>query len=123
MVIVDASTLAVDYRISGTFDSLSFQSFVSSTDTTYSYTTSFGNAVTLTGTGFAVNGFNDLTSGTIKPNMVVAGPRCSIQPSVEEVAERTIKVLKDTVGRVFYIIAFGKDNAVRGFAYGQRLCF
>ena len=54
--------------------------------------------------------------GTIlKPNMVVAGKKCPVQPSVEEVAERTIKVLKDTVPVAVPGIAFlsgGQDNEV-----------
>lgn len=54
--------------------------------------------------------------GTIlKPNMVVAGKKCPIQPSVEEVAERTIKVLKDTVPVAVPGIAFlsgGQDNEI-----------
>lgn len=52
--------------------------------------------------------------GTIlKPNMVVAGKKCPNQPSVDEVAERTIKVLKDTVPSSVPGIAFlsgGQDN-------------
>ncbi len=54
--------------------------------------------------------------GTIlKPNMVIAGLRCADQPSVEEVAERTIKVLKDTVPAAVPGIAFlsgGQTNEV-----------
>ena len=54
--------------------------------------------------------------GTIlKPNMVVAGKKCPHQPSVEEVAQRTIKVLKDTVPAAVPGIAFlsgGQDNEV-----------
>lgn len=54
--------------------------------------------------------------GTIlKPNMVVAGKKCPNQPSVDEVAERTIKVLKDTVPSSVPGIAFlsgGQDNDV-----------
>ena len=52
--------------------------------------------------------------GTIlKPNMVVAGKKCPVQPSREEIAERTIKVLKDTVPSAVPGIAFlsgGQDN-------------
>ena len=52
--------------------------------------------------------------GTIlKPNMVVAGKRCPVQPTREEIAERTIKVLKDTVPAAVPGIAFlsgGQDN-------------
>jgi fructose-bisphosphate aldolase class I len=52
--------------------------------------------------------------GTIlKPNMVVAGKMCAEQPSREEIAERTIKVLKDTVPAAIPGIAFlsgGQDN-------------
>ena len=52
--------------------------------------------------------------GTIlKPNMVVAGKKCPTQPSSEEVATRTIKVLKDTVPSAVPGIAFlsgGQDN-------------
>lgn len=52
--------------------------------------------------------------GTIlKPNMVVAGKKCATQPSREEIAERTIKVLKDTVPAAVPGIAFlsgGQDN-------------
>jgi len=51
----------------------------------------------------------------LKPNMVVAGKKCPRQPSVEEVAERTIKVLKDTVPSSVPGIAFlsgGQDNEV-----------
>ena len=54
--------------------------------------------------------------GTIlKPNMVVAGKRCDTQPSVEEVAERTVQVLKDCVPSAVPGIAFlsgGQDNVV-----------
>ena len=51
----------------------------------------------------------------LKPNMVVAGKQCAVQPSVEEVAERTIKVLKDTVPVSVPGIAFlsgGQDNEI-----------
>lgn len=52
--------------------------------------------------------------GTIlKPNMVVAGKLCPKQPSREEIAERTIKVLKDTVPSAVPGIAFlsgGQEN-------------
>lgn len=52
--------------------------------------------------------------GTIlKPNMVVAGKKCAQQPSREEIAERTIKVLKDTVPAAVPGIAFlsgGQEN-------------
>lgn len=51
----------------------------------------------------------------LKPNMVVAGKKCPIQPSVQEVAERTIKVLKDTVPSSVPGIAFlsgGQDNEI-----------
>ena len=51
----------------------------------------------------------------LKPNMVVAGKKCSKQPSVQEVAERTIKVLKDTVPAAVPGIAFlsgGQDNEI-----------
>lgn len=42
----------------------------------------------------------------LKPNMVVAGKLCAEQPSREEIAERTIKVLKDTVPSAVPGIAF-----------------
>ena len=42
----------------------------------------------------------------LKPNMVVAGQKCATQPSREEIAERTIKVLKDTVPSAVPGIAF-----------------
>ncbi len=52
--------------------------------------------------------------GTIlKPNMIVAGKKCEQQPSTEEIAERTIKVLKDTVPAAVPGIAFlsgGQSN-------------
>lgn len=52
--------------------------------------------------------------GTIlKPNMVVAGKLCKAQPTREEIAERTIKVLKDTVPSAVPGIAFlsgGQEN-------------
>lgn len=52
--------------------------------------------------------------GTIlKPNMVVPGKLCPSQASTEEIAERTIKVLKDTVPSSVPGIAFlsgGQDN-------------
>ena len=52
--------------------------------------------------------------GTIlKPNMVVPGKQCPTQASTEEIAERTIKVLKDTVPSSVPGIAFlsgGQDN-------------
>ena len=54
--------------------------------------------------------------GTIlKPNMVVAGKRCETQPSVEEVAERTVQVLKDCVPSAVPGIAFlsgGQSNEI-----------
>jgi len=43
----------------------------------------------------------------------VAGKKCTLQPSREEIAERTIKVLKDTVPAAVPGIAFlsgGQDN-------------
>lgn len=49
----------------------------------------------------------------LKPNMVVAGALCAEQPSREEIAERTIKVLKDTVPSAVPGIAFlsgGQQN-------------
>lgn len=49
----------------------------------------------------------------LKPNMVVAGKKCAVQPSREEIAERTIKVLKDTVPAAVPGVAFlsgGQDN-------------
>ncbi len=49
----------------------------------------------------------------LKPNMVVPGKKCPKQASVEEVATRTIKVLKDTVPSSVPGIAFlsgGQDN-------------
>lgn len=49
----------------------------------------------------------------LKPNMVVAGKKCPQQPSREEIAERTIKVLKDTVPAAVPGVAFlsgGQDN-------------
>ena len=54
-----------------------------------------------------------LEGTVLKPNMVVAGKRCPVQPSREEIAERTIKVLKDTVPAAVPGIAFlsgGQDN-------------
>jgi len=42
----------------------------------------------------------------LKPNMVVAGQKCAEQPTREEIAERTIKVLKDTVPSAVPGIAF-----------------
>ena len=42
----------------------------------------------------------------LKPNMVVAGKLCANQPSRQEIAERTIKVLKDTVPSAVPGIAF-----------------
>ena len=54
-----------------------------------------------------------LEGTVLKPNMVVAGKRCPVQPTREEIAERTIKVLKDTVPSAVPGIAFlsgGQDN-------------
>jgi fructose-bisphosphate aldolase class I len=42
----------------------------------------------------------------LKPNMVVAGKLCAEQPSRQEIAERTIQVLKDTVPSAVPGIAF-----------------
>ena len=57
-----------------------------------------------------------ILEGTIlKPNMVVAGKKCPVQPSVEEVAERTVQVLKDCVPSAVPGIAFlsgGQDNVM-----------
>jgi len=54
-----------------------------------------------------------LEGTVLKPNMVVAGKRCLVQPSVDEVAERTIQVLKDCVPSAVPGIAYlsgGQDN-------------
>ncbi|NNE56949.1 MAG: fructose-bisphosphate aldolase class I [Hellea sp.] len=55
-----------------------------------------------------------ILEGTIlKPNMVVAGKRCPVQPSVDEVAERTVQVLKECVPSAVPGIAFlsgGQEN-------------
>lgn len=56
-----------------------------------------------------------LEGTVLKPNMVVAGKKCPTQPSVEEVAERTIKVLKETVPAAVPGIAYlsgGQENEV-----------
>ena len=42
----------------------------------------------------------------LKPNMVVAGKSCATQPSVQEVAEKTIRVLKECVPAAVPGIAF-----------------
>ena len=42
----------------------------------------------------------------LKPNMIVAGKNCAKKPSAEEVAERTVKVLKATVPSAVPGIAF-----------------
>jgi fructose-bisphosphate aldolase class I len=42
----------------------------------------------------------------LKPNMVIAGKKCSRQASVEEVAEKTVKVLKTCVPAAVPGIAF-----------------
>jgi len=53
--------------------------------------------------------------GTIlKPNMVVAGKMCPEQPTREEIAERTIKVLKDTVPAAVYKRAYMNGLASKG---------
>ncbi len=54
-----------------------------------------------------------LEATVLKPNMVVAGKKCAQQPTREEIAARTIKVLKDTVPSAVPGIAFlsgGQDN-------------
>lgn len=54
-----------------------------------------------------------LEATILKPNMVVAGKQCAEQPSREEIATRTIKVLKDTVPAAVPGIAFlsgGQEN-------------
>ena len=54
-----------------------------------------------------------LEATILKPNMVVAGKKCPEQPSREEIARRTIKVLKDTVPSAVPGIAFlsgGQEN-------------
>jgi len=51
----------------------------------------------------------------LKPNMIVAGQKCSAQPSAEEVAERTFKCLKATVPGAVPGIAFlsgGQNDAL-----------
>ena len=65
MVIVDASNLATNFSINSTFDGVSANSIVSATSTNYEYTSFFGNAVTLTGTGLIVDGSNFLIGGTV----------------------------------------------------------
>src|SRR6185312_2752290 len=42
----------------------------------------------------------------LKPNMIVPGKKCARQNSVQEVAERTIRVLKDRVPAAVPVIAF-----------------
>lgn len=54
-----------------------------------------------------------LEGTVLKPNMVVAGTDCANQPSREEVAERTLEVLKNTVPAAVPGIAFlsgGQDD-------------
>ncbi|MGB6230067.1 MAG: class I fructose-bisphosphate aldolase [Litorimonas sp.] len=54
-----------------------------------------------------------LEATILKPNMVVAGKKCAEQPTREEIATRTIKVLKDTVPSAVPGIAFlsgGQEN-------------
>lgn len=54
-----------------------------------------------------------LEATVLKPNMVVAGKKRAEQPSREEIATRTIKVLKDTVPSAVPGIAFlsgGQEN-------------
>ncbi|MEX2291498.1 MAG: class I fructose-bisphosphate aldolase [Mycobacteriales bacterium] len=48
----------------------------------------------------------DLEGIVLKPNMVVAGKACSRQPSVEEVAETTVRVLREHVPEAVPGIAF-----------------
>ncbi len=47
-----------------------------------------------------------LEGTVLKPNMVVAGKKCASQPSVEEVAEKTLRVLKECVPAAVPGIAF-----------------
>jgi fructose-bisphosphate aldolase, class I len=47
-----------------------------------------------------------LEGTVLKPNMVVAGKRCGAQPSVEEVTEKTVRVLKECVPAAVPGIAF-----------------
>lgn len=42
----------------------------------------------------------------LKPNMIVAGKKCPVQPSVDEVAEKTVQCLKHTVPSLVPGIAF-----------------
>lgn len=54
-----------------------------------------------------------LEATILKPNMVVAGKQCAEQPTREQIATRTIKVLKDTVPAAVPGIAFlsgGQEN-------------
>ncbi len=51
----------------------------------------------------------------LKPNMIVAGHKCATQPSASEVAERTVKCLKDNVPSSVPGIAFlsgGQSDAL-----------
>lgn len=48
----------------------------------------------------------NLEGMVLKPNMVIAGQKCSNQASADEVAERTVKVLKATVPSAVPGIAF-----------------
>ncbi len=48
----------------------------------------------------------DLEGTILKPNMVIAGQKCAKQASPEEVAEKTVKVLKATVPSAVPGIAF-----------------
>jgi fructose-bisphosphate aldolase, class I len=42
----------------------------------------------------------------LKPNMIVAGKKCEVQPSIAEVAEKTVQCLKHTVPSLVPGIAF-----------------
>lgn len=55
----------------------------------------------------------ELEGIVLKPNMVVPGKMCPVQSSTEEIAERTIQVLKDCVPSAVPGVAFlsgGQDN-------------
>ncbi|MGB0908040.1 MAG: class I fructose-bisphosphate aldolase [Maricaulaceae bacterium] len=55
----------------------------------------------------------ELEGIVLKPNMIIPGEKCSVQSSTDEIAERTVQVLKDCVPSAVPGIAFlsgGQDN-------------
>lgn len=89
------SIFETDVRLNLAYDNFSFDTFVSSTSTLYIYESVEGRTISLKGTGFVVNGANELIAGTV--DKVYFGPdgggRNSISARVDDVNARATDLM------------------------------